>query len=289
MITQEEYEQVEKLIIKILDKEKIVKDVKYMETLILGKKLEQSLIDSVKKDNFKMLYQPKLLDGKQIVGAEALFRTNESIKIRPDVAFTLFKLFGDEKEVVLKQLEVISKDTSKFKDEIDPNFKTTLNVALDCLDEDFVKKLDKVVAKNGLKYKNIGIEILESENFKKIDDKREIIEKLQKNGVSFALDDFGSREANDSALNKMKFDTIKFDSGFLKSKKHNDLKNEITEKSKLYPNMEIVIEGVEYIEDVEFLNNISGHKVQQGYYFDKPIEADKLIGKYSQMQSQPGQ
>ena len=108
------------------------------------------------------------------------------------------------------------------------------------------------------------------------------IERFQKLGFSVWMDDFGSGYSSLNLLQELHFDLIKFDMRFMKQF---DSKPEsriiLTELMKMAANLntETVCEGVETIEQVEFLSEIGCTKLQ-GYYFCKPISYSQILERY---------
>ncbi|MBQ8425969.1 MAG: EAL domain-containing protein [Clostridia bacterium] len=250
----------------------------------LAVELESMLIDDVRNDKFDIFYQPKHTSQNEATSAEALFRTKGEFFVRPDVAFYLFKICKHEKEVVLKQIERVSKDLKSFTNEIDKDYNVSINIALDCLDPELVQKINSEVSKNGISHKNLGIEILESENFENVASHKELIEGLQSKGVKFALDDFGTQNSNIQALKTMNFDTIKIDASYLKeARATNDYSKIIRLEQALktkYPNSQIVVEGVENEIDYNMLKSSGVPQLYQGYHFAKPMPAKDVLTNY---------
>ncbi len=73
--------------------------------------------------------------------------------------------------------------------------------------EYLVQKINKLTSKDA----SLTIEILENEEIKNMDELQLVIEKLQKYGIRFAIDDFGSGYANFNYLVGLNLDYIKID------------------------------------------------------------------------------
>ncbi len=98
------------------------------------------------------------------------------------------------------------------------------------------------------------------------------MEELQKQGVSFALDDFGSGYTAFRHLRDFYFDIIKIDGQFIRGV-HNNPDNQILTKALIgiakQFEMFTVAESVESADDVAFLAE-TGIDCMQGYYFGAP-------------------
>ncbi|MCR5415606.1 MAG: EAL domain-containing protein [Pseudobutyrivibrio sp.] len=119
----------------------------------------------------------------------------------------------------------------------------------------------------------ITIEITESVSSLDISYIGEQIKRFHDAGFKVWMDDFGSGYSSLNILQKLDFDTIKFDLRFMREfgeskKSHIILEELVKMATKL--GIETVVEGVETIEQVKFLREIGAIK-QQGYYYAKPI------------------
>lgn len=284
-ISKQEYEEIEKVVFEFIrcgsffvtdDTYRIMENVR---------KLERFIHKEVMDGNFTMVYQPKVSpDGKCSLGAEALFRTNADFFINPEVIFTLFKLYDSEKEVVKKQIEKVCSDISELAYNISPNYCVSINVSVKLIDENFCKCLHENLKKNELSTKNIQIELLEHEDFENLPKYAiESIKKLRSEGVTFALDDYGTANASKSNFNKFHFDSLKIDKSIIR--KANET-GDYTRLANIYkmaheknPKIEIVVEGVENENEVKKLQEI-GKFNYQGYYFSKPVKLEKIIEDY---------
>lgn len=285
MITKSEYEDIEKILLKYRYKGTFAltdETLKIIDNILTFKR---EIHENVKNGNFYMAYQPKINpDGKNSVGAEALFRMKSDYFINPEVVFTLFKICNSEKDVIVKQIEMLCKDISHLTQNIDSDYRISINVNIKLIDENFCKVLHENLKKNGISAKNIEIEILENEDFDNVPRQaRAILKKLRDEGVKIALDDYGSFNADKSAYNRYNFDVLKIDKHIIdKANETNDyseIKNIYKMAIEKNPNVEVVVEGVENAKEVKELQKI-GNFSYQGFYFSKAIKIDDLIEKY---------
>jgi EAL domain-containing protein (putative c-di-GMP-specific phosphodiesterase class I) len=108
-----------------------------------------------------------------------------------------------------------------------------------------------------------------------------VIEKLHKMkelGVNIVIDDFGSGYSSLNRLKTIPFDRIKIDKAITGNMDLENKKDPITETiislAKSF-RAGITAEGVETIEQAEFLKNIGCDEIQ-GYYYSKPLSAEAL-------------
>ena len=287
MISKSEYKQVEELILNYLDHKTATNPENTERVLKLAQQFAKDMFESVKKGNFEMTYQPKMNpDGRTVNNAEALFRGKEEYHVNPEVVFVLFKKFKHEKEVLLDyQIPRICKDTAKLVEAFG-DFSVSINVASEQLNEEFYNKLKTELDKNHLSFSNVEIEFLESESFEDMD-KIPMIDKLKSHGVKFALDDYGSRNANKHALNSMEFDVVKIDKSIIKTanetNNYSEVKHIVDVARKKNPRVQIVAEGVENDNEIENLKKI-GDIQYQGWKFSPAVSPDELINKFSPKQ-----
>lgn len=111
---------------------------------------------------------------------------------------------------------------------------------------------------------------------------QEEMEKFRKLGVTFSLDDFGSKYSNLAIFTNVKFDTVKLDrslvSEIVRNEKSRMLVQDIVNICKK-SGMCCIAEGVETKEQVETLKEV-GCGYVQGFYFDKPLPVDEFRNKH---------
>lgn len=165
--------------------------------------------------------------------------------------------------LILKKAEIHLKKNKKIAVNISP---TTM------LRKEFMEKLLSL----DCDLSNLEIEIVERE---KIDYNKLsiIIKELKKKGVKIAMDDFPIENSNLENLLKINIDKVKIDKSLLKNidcDLDKDIYMNIINLLKKMKN-EIVIEGVETKEELNFIKKTKADFVQ-GYYLGKPIlESDK--------------
>jgi EAL domain-containing protein (putative c-di-GMP-specific phosphodiesterase class I) len=106
----------------------------------------------------------------------------------------------------------------------------------------------------------------------------EILGALKSLGVRIAMDDFGTGYSSLGYLNCFPFDKIKIDRSFIADLSH-ATKSDAIVKSVISLgeslNMVTTAEGVETVEQLEFLQEEGCDQIQ-GYYFGKPMPAEDL-------------
>jgi EAL domain-containing protein (putative c-di-GMP-specific phosphodiesterase class I) len=110
------------------------------------------------------------------------------------------------------------------------------------------------------------------------------LSELRALGVQLALDDFGSGYSSLRYLQKLPFDKLKVDRGFVTALDHSANGGVIIQAIVTFGRalgMSVVIEGVE-TEEQRVLLRLAGCKEMQGYLFAKPMsgeDIDRLLAK----------
>ena len=110
---------------------------------------------------------------------------------------------------------------------------------------------------------------------------KETIQELKDNGFTLCIDNFGSMNSPLNLFRDYPIDRVKIDRSFLSKNSESEdgmaiLRYLIAMAKEV--NMMVITEGVETLEQTNFLNEI-GSDVGQGYFFSKPVslrEFDQL-------------
>ena len=245
------------------------------DTIVESKKLENGFEKALADKKFEVWYQPKFNShtGK-IVGSEALirWRADDGSLISPGRFIPLFEKNGNIirlDEYVFREVCRQQKEWQKEGIQILP---VSVNISRFSLYySNVVEKYERIINYYDVDHKYVQIEITESaiiENTVIV----ELIQKFHDAGFDILLDDFGSGYSSLASLNQMPFDTIKLDKSLV-----DYVGNENGEKLLKFIvqlvqslGMKITAEGVEYKEQLDFLENLNCDDIQ-GFYFSKPL------------------
>lgn len=245
------------------------------DTIVENKKLENGFEKALADKKFEVWYQPKFNShtGK-IVGSEALirWRADDGSLISPGRFIPLFEKNGNIirlDEYVFREVCRQQKEWQKEGIQILP---VSVNISRFSLYySNVVEKYERIINYYDVDHKYVQIEITESaiiENTVIV----ELIQKFHDAGFDILLDDFGSGYSSLASLNQMPFDTIKLDKSLV-----DYVGNENGEKLLKFIvqlvqslGMKITAEGVEYKEQLDFLENLNCDDIQ-GFYFSKPL------------------
>ena len=146
-------------------------------------------------------------------------------------------------------------------------------------EEDMLEQLKKIISQTGISPSSIEIEITERFIMEYSTTNLTILEDLRTIGCRISIDDFGTGYSSLSYMKSLSLDTIKIDKSFISDIPNNINDVEVSKaiialsKSLGY---QVIAEGIETKEQELFLKNYDCD-VGQGYYFAKPMEADKFI------------
>lgn len=245
------------------------------DTIVENKNLENGFEKALADKKFEVWYQPKFNShtGK-IVGSEALirWRADDGSLISPGRFIPLFEKNGNIirlDEYVFREVCRQQKEWQKEGIQILP---VSVNISRFSLYySNVVEKYERIINYYDVDHKYLQIEITESaiiENTVIV----ELIQKFHDAGFDILLDDFGSGYSSLASLNQMPFDTIKLDKSLV-----DYVGNENGEKLLKFIvqlvqslGMKITAEGVEYKEQLDFLENLNCDDIQ-GFYFSKPL------------------
>lgn len=245
------------------------------DTIVENKKLENGFEKALADRKFEVWYQPKFNShtGK-IVGSEALirWRADDGSLISPGRFIPLFEKNGNIirlDEYVFREVCRQQKEWQKEGIQILP---VSVNISRFSLYySNVVEKYERIINYYDLDHKYVQIEITESAIIENTVI-AELIQKFHDAGFDILLDDFGSGYSSLASLNQMPFDTIKLDKSLV-----DYVGNENGEKLLKFIvqlvqslGMKITAEGVEYKEQLDFLENLNCDDIQ-GFYFSKPL------------------
>ncbi len=147
---------------------------------------------------------------------------------------------------------------------------------------DIVEEIRRRVDEAGIERNKITIEITESVLMVNMDFMKIQVERFRELGFRVWMDDFGSGYSSPDILQKIHFDVVKIDKFFVDKIGENEGSRVIiTELIRLVNGLgsETVAEGVETVNQVEFLKEIGCTRLQ-GYFYSKPVPIDTILERY---------
>jgi EAL domain-containing protein (putative c-di-GMP-specific phosphodiesterase class I) len=116
-----------------------------------------------------------------------------------------------------------------------------------------------------------------------------LFQKLKAMGLTLAIDDFGTGYSNFSYLRQFRISKLKIDRSFIRDVAVNPddaaITTAIISMAKSL-NLKVIAEGVEDEAQMSFLRAHQCDEIQ-GYYFSKPLAADKVAAKLREQGAEP--
>ncbi len=246
---------------------------------------------AIEEEQFELYYQPQFdLKTNEIVGVETLVRwIHPEYGFIPPVEFIPIaeetgQIYRLEQWIIGKAIEQKKQwEIDGFRDVV-----MSINLSGKTLTSSInFKEVEGIIKASGVKFDEVIIEITETASMSDMDIVIKHLNDLRKIGVKIALDDFGTGYSSLNYLKLFPINYIKLDRSFINAINDNEvnmllIKNILALAHDL--EFEVVAEGIETIEQLEFLQK---HLCEtgQGYLFSKPIPIDQmnelLITKYS--------
>lgn len=244
--------------------------------------LELKLHQALENQEFQLHYQPQIdTANNKIVAAEALIRWQQSDlgMILPDDFISLAEETGQIFQIGEWVINEACRQNKAWQEAGLLPIRISVNLSsLQFMQEDLCKTIADILHKTQLKPEYLEIEITESIMMRNIEQTIAIIYELSDMGINVSVDDFGTGYSSLSYLKKFPLESLKIDRSFvLDIPEDNDdmmITSAIISMAKSL-NLNVIAEGVESLEQVEFLKK---HQcdLMQGYYFSRPVAADKF-------------
>jgi len=245
--------------------------------------IEASLRCALERDEFTLHYQPKIcLRTGAIVGAEALIRWMHPV--RGMVPPAQFIAIAEDCGLILPigkwVLRQACEQARIWVDAGYPAIGIAVNVSgAELKEEGFLEDLLAILEQTRLDPRLLELELTESVLMRRTDSTITILTILRERGVQVAVDDFGTGYSSLSYLQIFPLDVLKIDQSFVRQIAINGSDAAIvTAVIGMARNLKlrVIAEGVETREELDFL---LAHECDeaQGYYFSKPIPADKFM------------
>lgn len=257
-------------------------DEQYREDMIKANEIEQDMDKALENHEFKMYLQPKYnLADNSLCGAEVLCRWLHPEKglVPPNDFIPIFERNGFILKLDMYMWEAACATIRAWLDEGRKPVPLSVNISrYHIRHNNLVEVFGRLLREYKLEPHMLTLEITESLFLDKPKELNTVLVELQNMGFRLEVDDFGSGFSSLNMIRNISVDTIKMDKDFLD--------NEIaTEKGKIVVNhtinmakdlhLQVVAEGVETKEHVEFLKN-SNCDVAQGFYFAKPMPVSEF-------------
>ncbi len=253
--------------------------------------IEGALHHALQNNELELYYQPQVdIYTEQIIGAEALIRWKHPIlgMIPPDKFIPIAEENGSILEIGLWVLLTAFKAATAWNiDKITP-IRISINLSpRQFSQKDFIPKLASLMKITGCKSEWIKLEVTESLLMENSDETMKALISITELGIPISMDDFGTGYSSLSYLTTYPISQLKIDRSFMNDVPTRIDKCEVVKMIMRIAEIihsDVVAEGVETIEQIEFLRSIKCNVVQ-GYYYYKPMpfnDFDQILNSLEQ-------
>lgn len=252
-------------------------------------RIESLMRGGLERNEFEVYFQPQVdLKSGKLYSAEALLRWNS-----PELGFVppdAFIYIAEETGFIVPLGEWVLKTSCLQAVEwIKQGFsisQVAVNIsALQFIRSDFTDMVRRILGETGLDPACLELEITESLLASDTKLAVETLRKLKKIGVQLSIDDFGTGYSSLSQLKHFPIDRLKLDQSFVQgitsSEEDAAITRAVIAMSKGMK-VKLLAEGVETIEQLEFLKQHNCEEIQ-GYYISKPMPANELTEKMDEL------
>ncbi len=236
---------------------------------------------------FELAWQPQiqLADGR-LSGAEVLLRWNS-----PELGFVspakIVEIAEQEGWIGRITLWLIETAVSQYGSWMRQgvaldHFSLNLS-AQDLLDGACQQQIKRQLERFEVPAERLCVELTESKLVENVTQGRQMLRELQQMGIKVALDDFGTGYSSLSYLKLFPINILKIDRSFAVNLMEDDVSLAIIQamtQLAQHLKMSVVVEGVEYAEQIEVLKR-SKVDLIQGYFYSKPLAPVDFLEFYN--------
>ncbi len=242
--------------------------------------LEKDLQRALEHKQFHIVYQPKWnVTSNRLVGFEALIRWEHPRLglVSPGEFIPIAEETGLIIPMTRWTLEEACRQCKTWQAQgVYQPVSVNLSVRLFQTDR-LIELVPSVLEQAGLEPRYLELEITESMVFYDINDIIRQLASIRAMGVRVSMDDFGTGYSSIGLLDRLPIDALKLDRLFtqdLDTRSKRAIVHAIILMAENL-NLDVIAEGVENQEHIDFLTQLGCH-VMQGYFYGKPMKHDRI-------------
>lgn len=255
--------------------------------------LESDLRKALERQEFEVFYQPKVdIEHEQMVGVEALVRWRRPGHglVPPDEFIPICEETGLIVPLGAWVLEQACRTTRQWHDQGYDNLHVAVNLSpRQFQDQKLVERIRQILQQTGLSPHRLELEVTESVVMHSVEDAILTMRALTDLGLRLSMDDFGRGYSSLYHLKRFPMSTLKIDRSFVADVANDpddaSIVDTIISMSRSL-NLQVVAEGVETKEQLDFLRQRHCDQMQ-GYYFSKPLCCDDLAELLAKSRTAP--
>lgn len=244
--------------------------------------LIEALPDAFESGEIVLHYQPKVSTvDAALVGVEALMRWTSKLHgvVSPMEFVPLLEETGMVNEAGAWAIAEGARQVRRFR-ERGLDIRVAVNVsARQFMHSDLARLVAKAIDDEGIPPRLLELELTESVLLESTEQNRKKVAALRELGCLVAIDDFGTGFATLNYIRRFPMDVLKIDRTFIRNlpydAENTAITNAIIALGKSL-GVEVVAEGVETEEELEYLRSI-GCPIVQGYLFSAALDAEQLL------------
>ncbi|WNJ94838.1 EAL domain-containing protein [Vibrio ruber] len=246
------------------------------------KQLKNRLRKAIANRQLSLVYQPKfVLKDERIQGFEVLCRWHDPLlgSVSPEVFIPLAEQTKQIRQLTLFVVEQSIQDMARVLQKY-PEYTLSINLAVDeYLTETFIERVTEIVKKYSVNVNQIMFEITERSSFG-CQDVVSVCDALRLRHFRVSLDDFGTGYSNLSWLSDIYTDEIKIDRMFTSALGTDTIAgrtvNMMLDLLEGFEDVTIVLEGIETLEQVNYLRKRDIAVIGQGWYYARPMPIEEV-------------
>ncbi len=244
--------------------------------------IQERLLHAMHNNLLELHYQPQIdIRMHQACSVEALLRWNDPVLgyVEPGKFIPIAEATGLITKLGYWVIEQACRQQKSWEEK-GQKTRIAINISAQQLNDlAFMDKVSDIFRSSGVLPSDIEMEITESVAMKELPQTRKIFSDLADLGVRISLDDFGTGYSSLSQLKSLPVRSVKIDKSFMRNVP------EQLDDTKLIKaivamahtlGMEVVAEGVENLEQLEFLADC-GCESFQGWLVAKAMPSDELL------------
>lgn len=243
--------------------------------------MEARFEDALQNREFVVWYQPKFdVRTERMVGAEVLvrWRKQDGMVVSPGEFIPLFERDG----LIIRLDEFVFRRVCRIQKKLLAQFGSVFPISVNLSRNSLhypgmIERYARTVAEEELEAKCVPIELTESAEQQMIQIK-DLAQKMVELGFPLHMDDFGAGYSSLGNLNALPFHVLKLDKSlvdYIGNYRGNQVLQHIISLAHGL-GMDILAEGVETQEQVQFLREV-GCDYIQGYYYSKPLPEQTFL------------
>lgn len=242
--------------------------------------------DAISKGHIFAYYQPQFNHSTgRMTGAEALMRwvDPENGMQYPSDFIPVLEEHDLLYRADIQMVEMTCRFIRRCLDDGIPVVPISFNMSRnDIFKHEYVEDVEKVRSKYDIPVRYLRVEITETSAIGGMELMCSVIGRFHELGYIVEMDDFGSGYSSLNILKDLDVDIIKLDLNFLNGKVNGRggiIIRSVVQMAK-WLRTPIIVEGVETVEQADFMKSIGCYYIQ-GYLYSKPVPEDEFLEKMS--------